>query len=112
VRRVYGHRHPGAGEWRAVVLYPTWATETPAAPAYRTTFTNPWVHRVSLEEALRAPSLKASPGAGLIRLILARPQESAEQARELMHQAGEERTWILDWVETILVRTRRAWVFR
>ena len=45
----------------------------------------------------------ASPGFALVGLILAKPKASATRARELVHNAGSERDWILDWVETILV---------
>jgi predicted transposase/invertase (TIGR01784 family) len=99
---LYLHRQQVAGEWRAVVLYPRRAVETAGAPAYRTTLENPWVHRVYLDEAL-PPSSRVAPGLGLIRLILARPAASAAQAKELVQNAGDERDWILDWVETILV---------
>jgi predicted transposase YdaD len=60
------------------------------------------VHRVYLDEALRASSA-ATPGLELIGLILAPPTASAAQARALIDTAGTERDWVLDWVETILV---------
>jgi predicted transposase/invertase (TIGR01784 family) len=99
---LYLYRRQFKGEWRAVVCYPRREVETAAPPAYRTTLDNPWVYRVYLDEALRA-----SPGTdsalGLLGLILAKPQASADQARTLIAGAGTERPWLLDWIETVLV---------
>jgi len=99
---LYLYRRAVKGEWRAVVVYPRRATESSESAAYATTLVNPWVHRVYLDEPLPQPAT-ATPGLGLIRLILAKPEASATQARDLIQNAGVERDWILDWVETILV---------
>jgi predicted transposase YdaD len=85
-----------------VVLYPRRETEVPAPPAYRTALENPWVHRVYLHESL-ADRPDLPPGLALVRLILETPEASAPRARDLIDNAGNERDWILDWVETILV---------
>ena len=98
---LYLYRRKVHGEWRAVVLYPGRGAETGAEAAHRTTLANPWVHRVYLDEA--DPTAGASPGFALVGLILAKPEASATRARELVHNGGSERDWILDWVETILV---------
>jgi predicted transposase YdaD len=60
------------------------------------------VHRVYLDK-VRSTSAESAGGLGLIQLILAEPRASAAQARDLIQRAVEERAWILDWVETILV---------
>lgn len=99
---LYLYRRQVSGEWRMIVFYPHRGVERAAPAAYRTTLDNPWVHRVYLDEALHASSA-ATPGLGLIGLILAPPQASAAQARALIDTAGTERDWVLDWVETILV---------
>ncbi len=99
---LYLYRRAIVGEWRAVVVYPRRATESAGEAAYATTLANPWVHRVYLDTDL-PETAAATPGIGLIRLILAKPEVSATQARELVHNAGAQRGWILDWVETILV---------
>ena len=46
---------------------------------------------------------RPKPGLELIRLILSKPSESAARARALLQSAGDQRGWILDWAETILV---------
>lgn len=99
---LYLYRREVKGEWRAVVVYPRRMIESVASAAYGTTLANPWVHRVYRDEALPQPAA-ATVGFGLIHLILARPEASATQARDLVRNAGAERDWILDWVETILV---------
>jgi predicted transposase YdaD len=99
---LYLYRRQILTPWRAVVLYPRRETEVPAPPAYRTALENPWVHRVYLHESLAGrPDLP--PGLALVRLILETPEASAPRARDLIDNAGSERDWILDWVETILV---------
>jgi predicted transposase/invertase (TIGR01784 family) len=99
---LYLYRRQILTPWRAVVLYPRRETEVPAPPAYRTALENPWVHRVYLHESL-ADRPDLPPGLALVRLILETPEASAPRARDLIDNAGSERDWILDWVETILV---------
>jgi predicted transposase/invertase (TIGR01784 family) len=97
------------GEWRAVVVFPSRASDPveqaddATLAAFRPLLRSPWVHRIHLEEDL-PPSGEASTGLELIRLILANREQAADLARALVQNAPQsERRWVLDWVETILV---------
>jgi len=88
--------------WRAVVIYPERTIETAAPPALTPLIEHPWVHRVYLDEALPETAV-LPPGLGLVRLIVAPPETAPAQAKALIHNAGPDLDWILDWIETIFV---------
>ncbi len=84
---------------------------TPATPTTTTTacrvklvpfMGHPWVHRVYLDEALPERAV-LSPGLALVRPIVAPPETAPAQAKALIHIAGPDRGWVLDWIETIFV---------
>ena len=88
--------------WYAVVIYPDRATESAAPLALVPFMGHPWVHRVYLDEALPEGAV-LSPGLALVRLIVAPPETAPAQAKALIHIAGPDRGWVLDWIETIFV---------
>jgi predicted transposase YdaD len=53
---LYLYRRWPRRAWRAVALFPNRAVEGTAEVAFGTLLVNPWVKRVYLEEALRAPA--------------------------------------------------------
>jgi predicted transposase/invertase (TIGR01784 family) len=99
---LYLYRRAVAVQWRAVVLFPSRGADSGAVVPFAPLLESPWIRRVYLDELL-AEAHAPGPGLELIRLILSKPSESAVRARALLQSAGDQRGWILDWAETILV---------
>ena len=79
---LYLYRRPPRRAWRAVALFPNRAAEGTVEAAYEMLLAHPWVKRVYLEEALRAPA--PTRGVRVLGLILDPPATVAIEAQALL----------------------------
>lgn len=103
---LYLYRRPPRRAWRAVALFPNRAAEGTVEAAYEMLLAHPWVKRVYLEEALRAPA--PTRGVRVLGLILAPPATVVIEAQALLAEepaadGGLTGVALVDWVETLLV---------
>lgn len=102
---LYLHRSSQPRPWRVVVVYPEISAER-IPLGYESLLELPEVRRVDLMALRGCP--RATPGWGMLQLLICEPAEAAAQARELLRNRIERQQtaeWrdLVEFVETILV---------
>jgi predicted transposase/invertase (TIGR01784 family) len=99
---LYLYRRRITGTWRAVAMFARKSVDTGETTPYQDLLDSPRIQRVYLREDL--PDIDgASPGVGLVHLVLSRTEDAPRQAQRLVTRATpEERAWVLELAEAIL----------